>query len=42
MQKGDILVLAGKGNETFMKINGGKIPYSEREEVEKYIKSKKN
>ena len=25
-----------------MKINGGKIPYSEREEVEKYIKSKKN
>lgn len=42
MQKGDILVLAGKGNETFMKINGGMIPYSEREEVEKYIKSKKN
>lgn len=42
MQKGDILVLAGKGDETFIKVKGGKIPYSEREEVEKYIKSKKN
>lgn len=41
LKKGDILVLAGKGNETFMKVNGNKIPYSEREEVQKYIDSKK-
>lgn len=39
MQKGDILVLAGKGDETFIKLKGGKVPYSEREEVEKYIES---
>lgn len=42
MQKGDILVLAGKGDETFIKLKDGKVPYSEREEVEKYIKLKKN
>ncbi|HAX83485.1 MAG TPA: UDP-N-acetylmuramoyl-L-alanyl-D-glutamate--2,6-diaminopimelate ligase, partial [Ruminococcaceae bacterium] len=29
MQKGDILVLAGKGDETFMKTKNGKVPYSE-------------
>ena len=39
MEKGDILVLAGKGNETFMKKNGKHYHYSEHEEVEKYIKS---
>lgn len=39
MQKGDILLLAGKGDETTMKLKDGIVPYSEREEVEKYIKS---
>lgn len=37
MQKGDILVLAGKGDETFMKTKNGKVPYSELGEVKKYI-----
>lgn len=41
LQKGDILVLAGKGDETFIKLKDGKVPYSEREEVEKYIESTK-
>lgn len=39
MQKGDILLLAGKGDETSMKLGDKTVPYSEREEVEKYIKS---
>ena len=39
LEKGDILVLAGKGNEKFMKTNNGKVPYSEHEEVQKYIDS---
>lgn len=38
-QKGDILVLAGKGNESFMKLKDGTIPYSELEEVKNYIKA---
>lgn len=42
MQKGDILILAGKGNETFMKLKDGKVPYSDLEEVKKYINFKKN
>ena len=39
LEKGDILVLAGKGNETFMKTKNGKVFYSEHEEVQKYIDS---
>ena len=39
MQKGDILVLAGKGNEIFMNLENGKVPYSDQEEVQKYIDS---
>ncbi len=39
-QKGDILILAGKGHEEFMKIGGKKIPFSEVEEVKKAFKKK--
>lgn len=39
MEKGDILVLAGKGDENFMNLKDGKVPYSEYEEVQKYIDS---
>ncbi|MBP9988110.1 MAG: UDP-N-acetylmuramoyl-L-alanyl-D-glutamate--2,6-diaminopimelate ligase [Ruminococcus sp.] len=38
MQKGDILLLAGKGHEQFMKINGEKVPFSEKACIEKFIK----
>lgn len=37
-EKGDIIILAGKGHEEFMKIKGEKIPFSEREEISKAIK----
>lgn len=40
-QKGDILILAGKGHEQFMKICGKKLPFSERDEVLKALKEKK-
>lgn len=40
-QKGDILILAGKGHEQYMKICGKKVPFSEREEVLKALKEKK-
>ncbi len=39
-QKGDILILAGKGHEEFMKIKGEKIPFSEVDEVKKAFKKK--
>lgn len=39
MQKGDILVIAGKGGEKYMKIRGEHVPYSDLEEVQKFIKS---
>lgn len=38
-KKGDILILAGKGHEEFMKINGKKVPFSERKEIFKNIRS---
>ena len=38
-QKGDILVLAGKGHETYQLIQNKKIPFSEKEIVEKTIKN---
>lgn len=34
MKKGDILLLAGKGHEQYMKINGERIPFSEKEHIE--------
>ena len=36
-QKGDIIVLAGKGHEEFMKIKGEKVPFSEKEIVLRLI-----
>lgn len=36
MHKGDILLLAGKGHEQFMKINGDYVPFSEIECIEKF------
>ena len=39
-QKGDILILAGKGHENYMKIRGEKVPFSERDEVIKAFKGK--
>ncbi len=40
-QKDDILILAGKGHEKYMKINGVKVPFDEREEVIKAFSKKK-
>ena len=40
-QKGDIVILAGKGHEEYMKIKGEKIPFSERAEVLKALKERK-
>lgn len=34
-ESGDIIILAGKGHENYMKINGEKLPFNEREEVMK-------
>lgn len=36
-QKGDIIVLAGKGHEEFMKVRGEKLPFSEREIIRDYF-----
>lgn len=36
MEKGDILLLAGKGHENFMKINGEYVPFSEKEHIENF------
>lgn len=38
---GDILILAGKGHEEYMKIKGEKVPFNEREEVMKAFIEKK-
>lgn len=38
LEKGDILLLAGKGHEQYMKINGEYVPFSEREHIEKFKK----
>lgn len=40
-QKGDIIILAGKGHEEYMKIKGEKLPFSERKEIEKAMKLRK-
>ncbi len=39
-RKGDIIILAGKGHEEFMKIKGEKVPFSEREEIYKAMKKR--
>lgn len=38
LEKGDILLLAGKGHEQYMKINGEYVPFSEREHIENFKK----
>lgn len=38
-EKGDIIILAGKGHEEFMKIRGEKLPFSERKIVEEALKN---
>ena len=35
--KGDMIVLAGKGHETYQEINGVKYHLDEREEVARYL-----
>jgi len=35
--KNDIIVLAGKGHETYQEINGEKNPFDEREIIKKII-----
>ena len=38
-KKGDILVLAGKGHESYQLIQNKKIPFSEKEIIQKAIQS---
>ena len=38
MKKGDILLLAGKGHEQYMKIKGELVPFSESEHIENFKK----
>lgn len=40
-QPGDILILAGKGHEEYMKIKGEKLPFNEKKEVLRALKEKK-
>ncbi len=40
-ESGDILILAGKGHEEYMKIKGEKVPFNEREEVIRAFREKK-
>ncbi len=40
-EKGDIIILAGKGHEEYMKINGENVPFSEKTEVMRAFKEKK-
>lgn len=40
-QKNDIIILAGKGHEGFMKIRGEKVPFSEKDEILKAMKLRK-
>ena len=37
-KKGDVIVLAGKGHETYQEINGEKYPFDEREIIKEIIK----
>lgn len=40
-QKGDIIILAGKGHEEFMKVHGEKLPFSEKEAIFAALKKRK-
>ena len=40
-KSGDILILAGKGHEEYMKIKGENVPFNEREEVIRAFREKK-
>ncbi len=40
-EKGDIIILAGKGHEEYMKIKGENVPFSEKEEVFRAFGEKK-
>ena len=40
MTKKDIVILAGKGHETYQEINGEKLPFDEREIVKEFLKEK--
>ena len=42
LQKGDILLVAGKGHETYQEIKGKKYPFSDQEEILKIIRSEKS
>lgn len=42
LEKGDILLLAGKGHEQYMKINGECVPFSEREHIEIFKKRRES
>lgn len=37
---GDMILLAGKGHETYQLINGKKVPFCERDLIKKYARSK--
>ncbi len=39
-QAGDIIILAGKGHESYMKINGENVPFNEKEEVLRAFRNK--
>lgn len=39
-QKGDIIILAGKGHEEFMKVKGEKLPFSEKQVIFDYLSKK--
>ena len=41
-QKGDIILLAGKGHETYQLVCGKKEPFSELECINEYMRSKKS
>ena len=38
MEEGDTLVLAGKGNESYLEIKGKKIPYNDFDMVARYAR----
>ncbi len=42
LEKGDILLLAGKGHEQYMKIKGEYVPFSEREHIEIFKKRRES
>ena len=41
-QPGDVIVVAGKGHETYQEINGVKHHFDDREVVEDYLRENKN